>query len=192
MAAVPQTQQLSRGACEPEPRSRLSRRLPVEFPSLQTGRLSLRQVRVADLDSLRTIYGDPQVMRHAADPVFTRDAHYVQTIDGMARGFGADQAIEWGIARSSDNALIGTVGLHNFRDTVAEVGCLLAAAHWRQGFMREAVGAVQAFAKERLGLVWLEADIDAGNAASLALFAALGYGGVERTAEQAVLLTKWL
>lgn len=179
---------MRRGACEPEPYSSLLRRLPVEFPSLQTGRLSLRQVRIADLDRLRTIYGDPQVMRHASDPVFTRAEHYVQTIDGMARGFGADQAIEWGIARRSDDALIGTVGLHNFRDTVAEVGCLLAAAHWRQGVMREAIGAVQAFAKERLGMVRLEADIDADNSASLALFGALGYVVVERAAEQAALL----
>ncbi|WP_058358421.1 GNAT family N-acetyltransferase [Xanthomonas translucens] len=130
------------------------RRFPVEFPSLETDRLTLRQVRIADLDRLRAIYGDPQVMRHASDPVFARAEHYVQTIEGMARGFSADQAVEWGMARRSDDVLIGTVGLHNFRETVAEVGCLLAAAYWRQGFMREAVGAVQAFAKERLGWAW--------------------------------------
>ncbi|WLA11796.1 GNAT family N-acetyltransferase [Xanthomonas translucens] len=166
----------------------LMRRFPVEFPSLETDQLTLRQVRIADLDRLRAIYGDPQVMRHASDPVFARAEHYVQTIEGMARGFSADQAVEWGMARRSDDVLIGTVGLHNFRETVAEVGCLLAAAYWRQGFMREAVGAVQAFAKERLGLARLEADIDAGNTASLALFGALGYTVAERTSEQAALL----
>lgn len=169
------------------------RRLPVAFPALQTQRLALRQVRAADLGRLRAIYGDAQVMRHASDPVFTRAEHYVQTIAGMARGFSADQALEWGIALRADDVLIGTVGLHNFRGSVAEVGCLLAAAYWRQGFMREAVGAVQAFAKERLALAWLEADIDAGNAASLALFDALGYVVAERRAEPAALrLTKRL
>ncbi len=169
------------------------RRLPVAFPGLASSRLALRQVRVADLGRLRAIYGDPQVMRYASDPVFTRAEHYAQTIESMDRGFSADQAVEWGIARSSDDALIGIVELHNFRETVAEVGCLLAAAHWRQGVMREAVGAVQAFAKQRLGLVRLEADIDAGNAASLALFDALGYVVTERRAEQAaLLLTRWL
>jgi len=171
----------------------MMRRFPVAFPSLDTDRLSLRQVRSTDLHRLRAIYGDPQVMRHASDPVFTRTEHYLQTIEGMALGFSADRALEWGMVRRSDGVLIGTVGLHNFRETVAEVGCLLAAAYWRQGYMREAVGAVQVFAKERLGLVRLEADIDAGNAASLALFGALGYIVAERTSEQgALLLTKRL
>lgn len=150
------------------------RRLPSSLPVLETQRLLLRGVGIADVSDLHAIYGDPEVMRYASDPAFTRASEYVQTVASIERYLRDDQGIEWGIVVKSSSVMVGVVGLHNFEGMQAEVGCLLARAVWGRGLMREAVLAVMEFAPG-IGLTRLNAEIDAGNARSEGLFAGLGF-----------------
>ena len=46
-------------------------------PTLETPRLILRALVDSDADELLKIYGDPEVVRFAADPIFT-DQTYVR------------------------------------------------------------------------------------------------------------------
>lgn len=150
------------------------RRLPSSLPVLETQHLLLRAVSIADVADLHAIYGDPEVMRHASDPVFTRESEYVQTVASIERYLREDQGIEWGIVLKSSAVMVGVVGLHNFESLQAEIGCLLARAYWGRGLMREAVLAVMEFAPG-IGLTRLKAEIDAGNARSVGLFEGLGF-----------------
>jgi len=122
------------------------RRLPSSPPVLATQHLLLRAVGIADVADLQAIYGDPEVMRHASDPVFTRESEYVQTVASIERYLREGQGIEWGIVLKSNGMMVGVVGLHNFEGMQAEIGCLLARAYWGRGLMREAVLAVIEFA----------------------------------------------
>ena len=148
------------------------RRLPFTVPVLDTGRLLLRAVSLGDIADLAAIYGDPEVMRYASDPAFTNHREYLQTVASIERNLAQDVAIEWGAVLKSSGVLIGVVGLHNFDADQAELGCLLARAHWGQRLMREALLAVLDFAPG-VGLTRLTAQIDAGNARSQRLFARL-------------------
>ena len=150
------------------------RRLPSSLPVLETERLLLCAVGIADVPDLHTIYGDPEVMRYASDPAFMHEREYVQTVASIERYLREDQGIEWGIVLKSSAVMVGVIGLHNFEGVQAEIGCLLARAYWGQGLMREAVLAVMEFAPG-IGLMRLNAEIDAGNARSERLFAGLGF-----------------
>src|SRR5690606_38652938 len=57
----------------------------------------------------------------------------------------------------------------------AEVGFMLAPAHWGKGYAAEAVRAVLRFAFEAMDLHRVEADVDPDNGASLRLLERLGF-----------------
>ncbi|MEO0566019.1 MAG: GNAT family protein, partial [Chloroflexota bacterium] len=73
--------------------------------------------------------------------------------------------------------LIGTCGFHlnvpSHRR--AEVGYELSAAHWRQGIMSEALGAVLGYCFGTLDVHRVEADVTAGNDASAGLLRRMGF-----------------
>ncbi|WP_162241970.1 GNAT family N-acetyltransferase [Duganella sp. Leaf126] len=54
--------------------------LPSSLPVLHTARLVLRAVTMDDIDDLRAVYGDPDVMRYGSDPAFSQDADDLQTV----------------------------------------------------------------------------------------------------------------
>lgn len=148
------------------------------LPELTTPRLRLRALRRgADDEALFAVYGDATVMRHASDPPFGHPAEVARLHDSVERLLAARLSLEWAVALRADDRLIGTCGLHSFNWPArqAEVGCLLARAHWGQGLMSEALRALIAHAQAALGLHTLLADIDADNLRSQRLFTALGF-----------------
>ena len=148
------------------------------LPVLTTARLRLRPLRRGtDDEALFAVYGDARVMRHASDPPFTSLADVARLHDSVERLLAAQLSFEWAVAMRADDRLIGTCGLHGFDWPLhqAEVGCLLAQAHWGQGLMSEALRALMAHAAGTLGLHTLLADIDADNLRSQRLFSALGF-----------------
>lgn len=105
------------------------------IPTINSKRVSLRRYTASNLDPIYEIHGDPEVMRYLGGlPMvdlgeakkFLAKAH-----EDLRRG----QSMEWGIARRSDNRLIGTITLFNL-DAVAhraEIGFSLGRAHWGNG-----------------------------------------------------------
>lgn len=155
---------------------------PAALPVLDTPRLRLRRLRPEDGTDLLRIYGDPEVMRFAADPPFQGLETVWQMLDSVTRLFAQQASLEWGLERLSDGRLVGTCGLHGFKPQAdlqgawgAELGALLAREAWGQGLMREALEAVIDHARACLDLAALWADIDDGNARSERLFASLGF-----------------
>jgi RimJ/RimL family protein N-acetyltransferase len=147
------------------------------LPELRTARLLLRTMTPVDRHALLEIYGDPEVMHYASDPPFTDVTTVDQMLSSVAQLFAERQSLEWGIQLHTDPLLIGTCGLHSFQETpaTAEIGCLLRRSHWGQSLMREALEAVMLFGVGQLRLSQIEAEIDAPNQRSIALFTRLGF-----------------
>jgi RimJ/RimL family protein N-acetyltransferase len=152
--------------------------------------LRLRPLVEGDAHALFTIYGDEQVMRHASDPVFTDRGMVLEMLASVGRLLAEGSSFEWGVESRQGGELIGTCGLHSFDETraAAEVGALLARSAWGHGLMTEALGPVIDYARDALGLRLLLADIDEGNARSLALFGRLGFRPVGGTRHERVLV----
>lgn len=147
------------------------------LPTIEASRLILRCIRDEDVDALYAIFSDAEVMRYwSTTPLTDRDAASAMLKD-IHDGFERRTLLKWGVARRTDNALIGTVTLINldFTHRRAEVGYALGRAHWGNGYIQEALHALLAYAFGELGLHRIEADVDPRNAASIRTLERLGF-----------------
>jgi len=147
------------------------------LPTLETPRLRLRQIQIADIADLFAIFSDPQTMRYWSHAPFVDMAEaeaYLRNIDaGRING----THLQWGIALREDDRVIGTTTLFslNPRHHRAEIGYALASAHWRRGIGREALTTVLRHAFDALDYLRIEADVDSRNTASCRLLETLGF-----------------
>jgi ribosomal-protein-alanine N-acetyltransferase len=91
--------------------------------------------------------------------------------------YAQQEGIRWGITRTGDETVIGSCGFFLFDEEFrrAEMGYELAQAHWRQGIMREALGAIITYAFAETTLHRIEAVVNGANEASKALLLTLGF-----------------
>jgi ribosomal-protein-alanine N-acetyltransferase len=147
------------------------------LPTIDANRISLRWISNQDVDALYDIFSDPEVMRYwSTPPLPDRDAA-VDLMNEIQEGFRQQTLLKWGIARRTDDALIGTTTLYNldFSNRRAEMGYALGREHWGQGYMAEALQALLAYCFDVLDLRRIEADVDPRNAASIQTLERLGF-----------------
>lgn len=144
---------------------------------LSTERLQLRPLREADAPALFAICSDPEVMRYWSTPPWTSiaqaDALIARDLQAMATG----EYLRLGLERQDSGELIGNCTLFNLHPACrrAEIGYVLARAHWNRGFMHEALAALLAHGFGALALHRVEADIDPRNEASARSLERLGF-----------------
>jgi RimJ/RimL family protein N-acetyltransferase len=147
------------------------------LPTLTADRVRLRWMSESDIDSLYTIFSNAEVMRYWSSPPITDRNAAVQILKRVHDGFHRQTELKWGIAQRTDDTIIGTVTIYNlsFDNRRAELGYALGRAHWRKGYMHEALQAVLEFAFDELELHRLEADVDPRNGASIRSLERLGF-----------------
>ena len=145
--------------------------------TLSTPRLALRPLGPADAAALFALYSDAEFMRYWSSPPWTDPAQALAMIDSDQRGMAAGEHLRLGIFLREGGALVGTCSLFHRVESCrrAEVGYGIAPAHWRRGYMTEAVGALIGHAFGPMQLHRLEADIDPRNVASARSLEKLGF-----------------
>jgi RimJ/RimL family protein N-acetyltransferase len=144
---------------------------------IETARLILRPPQPDDTAALHAMWSDPRVMADLA-PVKS-PAESVATI-ARHEGYRATHGVGfWTTLRRDSGAVIGFCGLKpGAEDTPIagelEVGWMLAAEHWRQGFAREAATASIAWGWANHDAPRIVAITAAQNVASRALMVRLG------------------
>jgi RimJ/RimL family protein N-acetyltransferase len=146
---------------------------------LSTERLVLRPVTAGDHAALLAHWTQPDVRRFLFDGAALSAAEVAETIeesigDFAARGFGV-WLIELG-SRPAGTAACpgGTAGLRPLGDTGLEIFYSLAPGAWGHGYATEAARAVVEYGLGPLGLPEVLAEVDEGNAASVAVVRRLG------------------
>jgi [ribosomal protein S5]-alanine N-acetyltransferase len=147
------------------------------LPTINTSRLCLRSISEDDVDAFYAIYSNTEVMRYWSTPPLADRNAAVKLVSEIHDGVRRRDILKWGIARRSDNVLIGSVTLHNLAlaHHRAEIGYALDRAHWGLGYMNETLMAVLAYAFEELHLHRIEADVDPRNSASIRTLERLGF-----------------
>lgn len=143
---------------------------------LETARLVLSPITLADSPDAYPIFGDPDVMAHW-DVAEISDPDLVdQMIAGQAASMDGDQGFYWSIRRLDDHALVGLCDLSDIdqRHHRAEVGFILGKSNWGQGYALEAMQAVVNFSVTQ-GLQRLWARTHVGNTRSEKLLLKLGF-----------------
>ncbi len=150
---------------------------PFSTIQLTTPRLMLRPLQLSDAESLLRIYGDPEFARYWSTKAWVSLDQATTQIEKDQQEMSAGNQLRLGIFLRSTDQLIGTCSLFHFAPTCrrAEVGYGIDRAHWRQGYMHEAVSALLQFAFVDLALNRIEADIDPRNTASARSLQKLGF-----------------
>lgn len=147
------------------------------FPRIETPHLILRQIIPDDAVALFATFSDEAVMEfYGQEPHRSVDDTREQ-IRQLQGWYARREGIRWGITRGGDDTVIGSCGLYLFDEGFhrAEIGYELGRAYWRQGIMREALGAMLTFAFAGTGLRRIEAVVESGNERSQALLHTLGF-----------------
>lgn len=150
---------------------------------LETPRLIIRKLSVNDVESLRPILGDSEVMRYSLRGALDEEGikEYVNKIQSHyeRHGYGL-----WGIVQKSTDELIGIAGLiyQIVEDSpFTELAYRLARKHWGKGFATEASNAIKDYAFNELGIDRLISIIEPGNAASAKVAIRVGMTRVKST-----------
>lgn len=160
---------------------------------LQTERLKLRVMRVADAPVLAAYRDVPEIARFQSWPMpFTLDAAHEmledqEHLDDLAVQGWAQLAIE------HDGQVVGDLGVNLVDDGhIAEIGFTLAPAHHGNGFASEATAAMVDALFAHTDVHRIVASIDPANVASMRVIEHIGfrYEGTARRAE--LVRGEWL
>jgi len=141
---------------------------------LTTERLVLRPVTAHDHAALLAHWTEPDVRRFLFDGATLSAAEVAETIEDSARDFAVGGYGVWLIGEEHGTGLVGTAGLRPLEDLGLEIFYSLAPGSWGHGYATEAARAVVEHALGPLGLPEVLAEVDEGNAASVAVVKRLG------------------
>ena len=141
---------------------------------LTTERLVLLPVTSEDHAVLLTHWTQQDVRRFLFDGVELTAAEVAETIEESVRDFAAGGYGIWLILKPGQPELVGTAGLRPLDDLGLEIFYSLAPGWWGWGYATEAARAVVDHALGPLGLPEVLAEVDEGNAASVAVVNRLG------------------
>jgi ribosomal-protein-alanine N-acetyltransferase len=150
----------------------------MQFPTIETPRLTLRQIVPGDAEALFATFSDPAVMEFYGDPPHHSIEDSRNLIQRQQQWYMQHEGIRWGITiTGAEDTVIGSCGFFLFDEEFrrAEMGYELAQAYWRQGIMREALGAIITYAFANTDLHRIEAVVNGANEPSRALLLALGF-----------------
>lgn len=165
----------------------------LEFKPFKTQRLLLRPITPRDNHAFLRIFSDPETMKYwSREPLDGLD-EAIEMVQEEIKWGETDKCLNWGIARIDDGGLLGKVSLFDYEEKHrrAEIGYVIDRSYWNRGLVSEALATVLAHAFGEIGLHRLDADVDPGNIASLALLKKFGFRREGLTRESFLVHGHW-
>lgn len=120
---------------------------------IETERLRLRRFTLDDLNAVRCIYGDSEVMRYMWDGRARTEVQIGDTLAFLMRSWEKPGFGMWAVLHKGQDEVIGRCGISFLDGTPeAEIGYILARAYWGRGYATEAANASLRYGFEQLGL----------------------------------------
>jgi [ribosomal protein S5]-alanine N-acetyltransferase len=142
---------------------------------LETNRLKLRHISMADVPVYHSFFSDQETMRfYPATRSLEETKEFVKR---QLRRYEKDGFGPWAVSLKSADLLLGYCGLINQTvdsKTELEIGYLIGRAYWRQGFASEAAIGCRDYAFHVLGFDRLISLIDPANVASIGVARKVG------------------
>ena len=145
------------------------------FEQLETERVALRILTLADSTAVYQHFSDPEVARFVELDEGMDDIHDAEKV---IRFHLEDTGCRWGIFEKIKGRLIGTCGFHCWRkgeESCTEVGYDLERQCWGKGIMQEVLSAVIEYGFSKMDLSRIDAAVDPANHRSRALLKKIGF-----------------
>lgn len=143
---------------------------------LDTERLRLRALTMADAPGLHLAYADAQAMRFW-DSLPSRDLADTEARISRSLSWGSEWQAAWAVLGRADGQFIGMVNYHARQawNRRLAVGWILVPGCERRGYMQEATHALLAHCFDTLDTHRIEAEIEPANDRSARLAHRLGF-----------------
>ena len=156
------------------------------FPILETQRLLLRPLTLADKEAIFDYASRPEAAKYVTWSPHQSVSDSQAFIEFALNQYEAGGVAPWGIVIKATNQLIGTIDFVSWNQThgYAEIGYVCSPDHWGKGYTPEAGKALLQFGFEKMGLTRIQARTFVENEASQRVLEKLGmaYEGTMRKA----------
>ena len=147
------------------------------FPVLETERLILRRVTLADQEAILEIRSNPIVNRYIDRAPMKTMEEAMDFIQLVMKGLDNNDAMSWFINLKGADRMIGTIDFWKIDKNHhrAEIGYVLHSDYHHQGIMSEAMVAALDYGFKHMKLHSVEANVNPANTASRALLEKHGF-----------------
>jgi len=148
-----------------------------KFPTIETERCLLRQVKKEDSKTIFEIRSDYDTMKYYGIKLAEDPAQVDKSIEMRKKGFDEKRGIGWIIADKKTDKLLGMVSFPFWLKPffLSRLSYILHKDNWGKGIMSEVLPVCLNFGFEKMALHRIEAVIDPGNIASLKLVEKLNF-----------------
>ncbi len=147
---------------------------------LKTDRLTLREIRVEDVDRLYEIYEGPGITDFIEPLYEDRDEEIVYTRDYIKYQYGFYGYGLWIVTENDTGRIVGRAGLTNRPGYLeAELAYVIEKDRQGRGYAKEALKAIVSYARDELYLESLNCFVIPGNDISIHLCKKLGFEYLE-------------
>ena len=153
----------------------------MEFPTLQTERLILREWTDGDAENLYEIFRHESVVQYCPFEPYTSHEDGLKRVEGSRIFFHEKNlGFTWGICERETGKALGDIDFtyRDRRDFRVQLGCCFAPSGWGKGFATEALAEVIRYGFEDFPLFKinrLEAGTDPRNTSARKLLDKLGF-----------------
>ena len=154
-----------------------------DFEPLLTERLRLRRSRPDDAQAISAYRSDPDVHRYQGWDRTDPEGIRAELVEMVARSPGEPGGwVQFSVEERDGGQLVGDVGLSPAEGEpgVIKIGYTIAPAFQARGYATEAVGALLAYAVDRLGAATVRAYASAENVPSIRVAEKVGMRLIER------------
>lgn len=139
-----------------------------EIPELETERLLLRKMCLADVEDIFEYASVPAVSQYTTWEPHKSIEDSQRFLKATIEGYNQHDIACWGIVEKAGKKFIGACGFAEWRVDCArgEIGYVLSDKYWGNGYMREAVRAMMGFGFRTMQLNRIEGRCMVENTAS--------------------------
>lgn len=145
--------------------------------NLDTSRMLIRQLDLADASDLFSFFSDEEVVKYAVGYPHSSISESIDYIESLFDSYDQGGASIWGVVDKLSSSMIGTIGFELFfpQHHRAEVGFTFAKPYWGKGMATEALHAIVHYGFTELDLNRIEATSQPSNFASQRVLEKVGF-----------------
>ncbi len=132
----------------------------MKISNIHTDRLTLKEVKQADIENIYCGLSHPQVIKHYGVSYSSLEATQEQM-----DWYGQDQQAWWSITKISDGIFCGAAGFNDIskEHKKAEIGLWLLPEYWGKGIMTEVMPAICNYAFRQMNIHRIEGFVESTN-----------------------------